>query len=651
MKNKNKKYGYILSSKSVNKNENKKTIPMAYSFNEIYQNEFLLNQPNINENKKNLENLDSDIDDPKYKPNFLIDNNRNKNILKDENYNNNFHNKSVENNFMNYNKINDDYLNKEQNNMSKSRFHNFENIENFDFSKENFIQNKSILDVQNENELLKQEILKKSEIIRTKDELITEFQNIYNDLKIKFQQYESKNAQLRQQIKFLESQIQNNQNIINNNNITNPEINEKTISLFKQQISELESNYDTKIKKIIEKFKDKENKTNQDHIEEISRLNKNIENMRSENSKLKTEISNNKIETDSLKAKLDSKDYEKKTYLEQKENEIIKLKEKIYEQDRDIEFKEKELKQRISKLEDQISLLKQENNNLLNKISESKEKSNEYDSHLIDNKNTINRLNSELNQIKFNIQNKDALIEQLKKQIDELNNLIVQSEEDMKLFEENKQEEFKEYTNQIEILMEEKNILTAQNIELTNNLALANENMKQLNEIIIDKYADVEAELFKQTNINENMEKKYKNVLKHMKDKQNCLNQENIKLKEIINNEQDEIDENYRENEVKINDIQNSNLINKMNTSKNNYSKLNFESQVGTNRSLNNNNKSNLININENSEQTFRNNNMNIKNNYNYNINSSYIDTKEAGQKRTLDNFRMLLDKMDKKIN
>ena len=161
MKNKNKKYGYILSSKSVNKNENKKTVPMAYSFNEIYQNEFLLNQPNINENKKNLENLDSDIDDPKYKPNFLIDNNRNKNILKDENYNNNFHNKSVENNFMNYNKINDDYLNKEQNNMSKSRFHNFENIENFDFSKENFIQNKSILEVQNENELLKQEILKK----------------------------------------------------------------------------------------------------------------------------------------------------------------------------------------------------------------------------------------------------------------------------------------------------------------------------------------------------------------------------------------------------------------------------------------------------------------------------------------------------------
>ena len=136
-----------------------------------------------------------------------------------------------------------------------------------------------------------------------------------------------------------------------------------------------------------------------------------------------------------------------------------------------------------------------------------------------------------------------------------------------------------------------------------------------------------------------------------MKDKQNCLNQENIKLKEIINNEQDEIDENYRENDVKINDIQNSNLINKINTSNNNYSMLNFESQVGTNRSLNNNNKSNLININENSEQTFRNNNMNIKNNYNYNINTSYIDTKEAGQKRTLDNFRMLLDKMDKKIN
>ena len=69
------------------------------------------------------------------------------------------------------------------------------------------------------------------------------------------------------------------------------------------------------------------------------------------------------------------------------------------------------------------------------------------------------------------------------------------------------------------------------------------------------------------------------------------------------------------------------------------------------------NNQNNLININENGEQTFGNNNMvnnknnfELRNNFNYNINSTYVDTKEEGQKRNLNNFRMLLNKMEEKI-
>ena len=301
--------------------------------------------------------------------------------------------------------------------------------------------------------------------------------------------------------------------------------------------------------------------------------------------------------------------------------------------------------------------MKQENNNLLNKISESKEKVNEYDSEIINQKNNINRLNNELNQVNLSIKNKDALIEQLKNQIEELNDLIAQSEEDLKLFEENKQQEFKEYSEQIEVLIQEQNILRAQNMELTENLSLANENMKQLNELISDKYADVEAELLKQTSNKENLEKKYKDIFKHMKNKQNLLNQENNKLKEIINNQEGSFD-NFGQNEIKMNNIQNLNLYKKIN-GENNESKLNFETPIGTNRSTKNN-KNNFINIDENIEQTFGNNNinnnnlgnnMNYKNNFTYDINSySYIDTKEARQKRTLNNFKQLLDKMDEKI-
>jgi epidermal growth factor receptor substrate 15 len=282
---------------------------------------------------------------------------------------------------------------------------------------------------------------------------------------------------------------------------------------------------------------------------------------------------------------------------------------------------------------------------------------NEYDSEIINQKNNINRLNNELKQVNLSVKNKDALIEQLKNQIEELNDLIAQSEEDLKLFEENKQQEFKEYSDQIEVLIQEQNILRAQNMELTENLSLANENMKQLNELISDKYADVEAELLKQTSNKENLEKKYKDIFKHMKNKQNLLNQENNKLKEIINNQEGSFD-NFGQNEIKMNNIQNLNLYKKIN-GENNESKLNFETPIGTNRSTKNN-KNNFINIDENIEQTFGNNNinnnnsgnnMNYKNNFTYDINSSsYIDTKEARQKRTLNNFKQLLDKMDEKI-
>ena len=206
-------------------------------------------------------------------------------------------------------------------------------------------------------------------------------------------------------------------------------------------------------------------------------------------------------------------------------------------------------------------------------------------------------------------------------------------------------------------MIQEQNILRAQNLELTENLSLANENMKQLNELISDKYADVEAELLKQTSNKENLEKKYKDIFKHMKNKQNLLNQENNKLKEIINNQEGSFD-NFGQNEIKMNNIQNLNLYKKIN-GENNESKLNFETPIGTNRSTKNN-KNNFINIDENIEQTFGNNNinnnnsgnnMNYKNNFTYDINSSsYIDTKEARQKRTLNNFKQLLDKMDEKI-
>ena len=200
-----KKYGYIQNNKLSSKNKNKMNDPEPNLLDKRYQNLNLPNQPNIinnqnvNENNfnfKNNENLnnenaeyyDSDIDDPKYRPNQILFNNLNKEILEKESFKGDNIN----------NKLNQEYNIGDQNILRNSRYHNFES---FEMPKENFYQNKNILELQKENQLLKQELIKKSEIIRSKDELISEFQNIYNDLKIRFEQYELKNIQLKQHIK------------------------------------------------------------------------------------------------------------------------------------------------------------------------------------------------------------------------------------------------------------------------------------------------------------------------------------------------------------------------------------------------------------------------------------------------------------------
>ena len=172
-------------------------------------------------------------------------------------------------------------------------------------------------------------------------------------------------------------------------------------------------------------------------------------------------------------------------------------------------------------------------------------------------------------------------------------------------------------------------------------MSLANENLKKFNDLISDKYANIEAELLKQTNLNENLEKKYKGAIKHMKNRQNILNQENSQLKEIINN--NNINREQR-------DINNQNKINlsmhNMEINKNDISKINDNNMINLNMTSNKyieNDSQDLLN------------NMNFNNNLNYTYNaintSSYVDTKEAGQKKTLNEFKMLLSRIDERLD
>ena len=598
-----------------------------------------INMEEDNEININYDNYDSDIDDPKYRPNSdLFLNQGGNGIIYDEKINNNY----IPNNFNTFsNHINKTNLNfmKLNNPLNCFKFHNYDNI---NFNQDNLCQNKSVFELQTENNLLKNELYKKAQIIKNKDEIISEFQSLITTFKTKFDQYEAKNHQLKQQIIILEKQLnsKNNDIILNSNKKdTNIDINNNIF--YKQQIKELETEYDSKIKKLNEKFKEKENLLKKEKNEEFLRISKNLEEKKFENEKLKSEISNYKIEINTLKSQIENNDYEKNSIMDQKDKENSKLKEKITEKDKEITEIENDYREKISKLEEQINLIKEENNNLLNEINENQDKENEYETEILNLKNNNDIINNELNQINIALQNKDVVIDQLKQQIEELNNLLIQSEEDLKNFEENKQQEFAEYSNQIELLIQEKNILQTQNIELTDNLSLANENLKKFNDLLSDKYSNIETELMKQANRNDNLEKKYKGALKQLKNKQNILNQENSQLKEIINNN------NLNKEQIDINNqnkIQNLSLYNKVTGNKNEISQIN-DNIINMNVSSNNyiNNDSQDIN-----------NNMNFNNNLNYTYNftnTSYVDPKEVGQKRTLNEFKMLLNRIDEKLD
>ena len=114
---------------------------------------------------------------------------------------------------------------------------------------------------------------------------------------------------------------------------------------------------------------------------------------------------------------------------------------------------------------------------------------------------------------------------------------IQQKEIDLQNYDQDRQNEIIELNNQIEALINEKNLLEAQNEELSENLSLANNGLKQFNELIEQKYSSLEEELNNQLNTNNLVQQKYKNYLKKIKIKQNNLYKENNSLKSQINDQ------------------------------------------------------------------------------------------------------------------
>ena len=174
-----------------------------------------------------------------------------------------------------------------------------------------------------------------------------------------------------------------------------------------------------------------------------------------------------------------------------------------------------------------------------------------------------------------------------------------------------------------------------------------NENLKQLNDLVVDKYSNMEDELYKQRTQKKNMEKKYKGMIKHIKSKEKGMIKENNQLKEILNNQ---------DNSNKLQNLalyKNTVGLNNNNINDNNQLNRTMFNIPVNNNILNDNNNSMVVD--SNNQRNILNNTLNFANNQRINNNVQMMpkieDPNDDNQKRTLEEFKQLLKRMDEKLD
>jgi hypothetical protein len=245
-----------------------------------------------------------------------------------------------------------------------------------------------------------------------------------------------------------------------------------------------------------------------------------------------------------------------------------------------------------------------------------------------------------------------------------MNEEIEERMNDLKIYEENNQIGIQEYNDKIQELLEEKNYLQSQNDELSENLMKANNTLKEYNDVIINKYQNMEEELNREKNDRINSEQIYKNKIREYKNKLNYVTKENNKLKNLIQHYKNKNminsnRNNYIGNNIRsiydYSDIKNRNRVNNA-INVDNYLNKTMNYNYDTNNALNGDEITNNNNLFMDTDLTYRNNSINpiknLKKISNTTIKSNYIDDNlnQSEHNKTLNEFKDLLKKMDEKL-
>ena len=511
---------------------------------------------------------------------------------------------------------------------------------------------KNIRDLQSENNVLKTEIIKLKETLSAKEALINEFQFYVEKSNDKFKQFEEKNELLLQEKQDLINKLSEYESEIKVNKNLNEELSshERNIVMLKEHISEMENQLIQKESLLTKKFSEREDEIKNELLNEINKLTKQNEDLRTENEKYKYDISMMKINVDNLNSLIDDKDSDYQSTLNKKEKEIKRLTEEINDNKSKYKNIENLMRKKDSIADNEIAKLQEAKESLLEELTQKRDKEYDLESQVKDLMHLQESLTLENQENKITLSNKDVIIEQLKSQIDELHKDITNKENEIELIEQDKQKTYQEYNDHLNTTIKEKNEIENENNALRQDLISANETIKGLHDFIRDKHTTMQQTLYKETMKNDNLQKKYKGVIKQLKIKEKNLYDENKSLKSLLNEkdlEKEQIEYRYQ------NELKNMSLYNNVNNNNNNTSVMMNQSQQQLQY-----NHNQFNNMNNTSNNVFANTNYAVNNsvhvmNYNNNINNTYKldETKDDEQKRTLEEFKRLLNKMDEKLD
>lgn len=545
-------------------------------------------------------NTDSDIDDPKYTPT--------------------------------YSSLNKDKSKKQMNPevISKTLEDKIKCIRN-----DNDFKAKTINEYENRINQLEAELMRVKEKLNAKEAILSEFQTVTAKSAEKFKQIEEANENLKKTNNSLVSQLAEYENQIKILKIKNEEneANAKNLTMYQEHITEMQNEFTQKEIKLNRKYQDKENSIKNEFLNEISKLTKELEELRVQNEKLKFDISTLNLNIESLKSKSEDKEYENTATINKKEKEINKLKSQIEDYQKKLNEIEGTNKEREMNFISDFTKLKQDNESLINTLNQKNENVYDLEAKIETLNKNIDTLVNEAKENQLSLDNKNTIIEQLKNQNEELQKEIADRDNELEILEQTRQNDANTYNAKIEQVLKEKNDLENIKAELTDNLSQANQKIKQMNAFMTDKFNSLIQSLQSETAKNENLEKKYKSLIKSLKVKHKSLNEENKQLKEVIN--QKDIEKEHMEYQYQ-NEIKNMSLYNTIN---------NNSVMIPNNNVVNN---SMAVGYNG--------------NNYGIgNANSSYYgvgnlsyrgeDHDEEGQKKTLEEFKRLLNTIDEKLD